>query len=174
MSRDDIRDDVSIGGSSIGNVADIHPSHSHSGGMNTRLIKLLSIIYAISIVVIGAVIAVGDIENPVNNTDHIFNIVLTMIGMVWIGFVHWDIQKYKKWALEYLKPDKPLFKDTASSKSGLSDYDNLSMNTAVIFNTYNKPIDETDLETQKLLSAYRFSHGKHSGNFYLKCGMTCK
>jgi len=131
--------------------------------------------YALTIVVIGAVIAVADIQNPVNDMDHLFSIILTLVGVFWIAFVHWDIQKYKKWALEYLKPDKPIIRENSSSRSVISgDFDGMSMTTAVIFNTYNEPIDEADPETKELLSAYRFSHGKHSGNFYLKCGMTRK
>ncbi|CAG2123034.1 unnamed protein product, partial [Medioppia subpectinata] len=59
----------------------------------------------------------------------------------------------------------------------------MSITTAVIFNSINQSQpqwpspskadsigsagDKTAFET-----AYRFIHGKHSGNFYLKCGMT--
>lgn len=130
--------------------------------------------YAVFIIILGAIICLKDLSNEVSDTNHVFTIITTVMGFIWIGFLHWDIQKYKHWAIEFLKPETQTAKDTSDTKSIGSDFDSLSISTAVIFNTYHKPVaDDANVSTvSPFESAYRFLHGKHSGNFYLKCGMT--
>ncbi len=172
-TKDD--DNISIGGCSIGRSTDFSlDTHFDGGQMKTRLVKFVSVIYAIFIIILGAIICVKDLNNEVSNTNHIFIIITTSMGFIWIAFLHWDIQKYKRWAIEFLKPDKQTTKENFDTKSINSDFDSISISTAVIFNTYKKPVpDDTNVSTvSPFESAYRFLHGKHSGNFYLKCGMT--
>lgn len=168
-------DNISIGGCSIGRSTDFSlDTNFDSGQMSTRLVKFGSVIYAIFVIVLGAVICVKDLSSEVSDRNHLFIIITTLIGFVWIGFLHWDIQKYKRWAIQFLKPDKQSTKDNFDNKSLNSEFDSISISTAVIFNTYQKPIpDDANASTvSPFESAYRFLHGKHSGNFYLKCGMT--
>lgn len=139
--------------------------------MKTQLLEFLSVMYALVLVVIGAIIAVANIGNPHNEMVNLFGIIVKLIGIAWIGFFHWDIQNYKKWAIEYLQPDCHLDDENATTRSISSEYEHLSITTTVIFDTYNKPSSEMASDKPLKISAYRFSHGKHSGNFYLKSGM---
>lgn len=114
----------------------------------------------------------------------------TAIGFGWMAFLHWDIQRYKKFALKCLKPRKkgdkspspetPSSEDIHSAKildqlaADPENGDNISISTAYIFNHYQKPRedDNTTITGTLFKPKYRFLKGKHSGNFYLKVGMT--
>lgn len=186
----DSDDNISIGKCSIG-----HFSQSNSldcdeqNSIRLRLVKFLSVVYALFLVTIGSIICISDLQNQVNNYDHLFIIITTAIGFLWVAFLHWDIQRYKRFAIEYLKPsnnkfDNNISKDNSNlnsnSNSNLNsslpnDYDTISITTEYIFNNYDKPNSNPNRNSSTITHfefAYKFLQGKHSGNFYLKCGMT--
>ena len=90
VSRDDTitpnpdGDDVSIGECSIAAQSDtvsVHAERNQSMQkvMNFRLFKLLSVMYALLVVVVGAIVTIGDMSSPVNDMDHLYSIVMTLI-----------------------------------------------------------------------------------------------
>ena len=108
--------------------------------------------------------------DPVNNNDHLFSIAITIIGIAFLLFIHVDVQRQKSFVMKWEKKRRAAIE--APLKSG-TDLDTISITTAVIFNrTYID--DEIDDETKERLNSYKFLTGKHSGNFYLKVGTTCK
>jgi hypothetical protein len=174
-------DDLSIGGCSIGPSGDYlsHMSQDNSykdlessTNMTIRLVNFLSVMYALVIIVIAALICIYDLDTEDSNINHAFMTFITSIGFAWIAFLHWDIHRYKRWAIEYLKPET-----NAERKRSQYD-DNISITTAVIFNTIQQQQPQSSADSvgsagsKNFETAYRFIHGKHSGNFYLKCGMT--
>jgi hypothetical protein len=139
--------------------------------MKTQLVKFLSVMYAIVLVVIGAIISVAHIGNPHNEMVNIFSLIVKLIGVGWMGFFHWDIQNYKNWAIEHLRRPSD---EKATTRSISSEYEQISITTTVIFDTYTKSTPGINFDKPIRISAYRFLHGKHSGNFYLKSGMIGK
>jgi hypothetical protein len=127
--------------------------------------------YAIVLVVIGAIISVAHIGNPHNEMVNIFSIIVKLIGIGWMGFFHWDIQNYKKWAIEYLSSPND---EKATTRSLFSEYEQISITTAEIFDSYRQPSPGANFDKPIKISAYRFLRGKDSGNFYLKSGMIGK
>lgn len=141
--------------------------------MNQRLIKLLSILYGLVVVMLGAIITAHDISHEVNNLDHLYSIVITFIGLCFLIFIHVDVQKHKRFVVDWENKQKE--KIESPLRSSANDCDSVSVTTAIIFNrNYNIETDEIDEETKQTLSSYKFITGKHSGSFYLKVGMTCK
>jgi uncharacterized protein YacL len=138
--------------------------------MKTQLVKFLSVLYAIVLVVIGAIISVAHISNPHNEMVNIFSLIVKLIGVGWMGFFHWDIQNYKKWATEYLSTPND---EKATTRSIFSEYEQ-SITTSVLFDTFIAPTPKINFDKPIRISAYRFLHGKNSGNFYLKSGMIGK
>lgn len=175
VSKDDTagEDNASIGDCSIANQSDslsMHNEHKQSmqNLMSFRMFKLLSIMYAIILVVIGGIITLSDLSNSINNTDHVFSIVTTVIGMGFLSFIHLSVQRHKRFVMNWEKKRKDAIE--APMRQGNVDMDTVSVTTAVIFNrTYDDEIDE---DTKSKLNYYKFLTGKHSGNFYLKIGMT--
>jgi hypothetical protein len=170
-------DSVSIGGCSIGGPSGdfSFSTHNERGDMNARMVNFLSVMYCLSLVMVGAIVCVKDLESP--KTNSIWLIIINMMGFCWLLFLHIDIQRYKRWAIEYLKPDNDSQTREGAIKNMSSIDDNLSINTAVIFNSLKRKTVPDDCNASAISpfeSAYRFIHGKHSGNFYLKCGITSK
>ena len=124
---------------------------------------------------LGAIICLKDLQLTNHYSNNAFIILTNVLGFAWLTFLHWDIHKYKKWAVEYMKPkeDKNGF---TPPDNNLNLYaDDISITTAIIFNslaTKPPPDDSNASAVSPFESAYRFLHGKHSGNFYLKCGIT--
>ena len=128
--------------------------------------------YAILVVVIGAIVTIGDMASPVNNIDHLYSIVITLVGICFLAFIHFDVQRHKSFVMKWEKKRKDAIE--APMKSGTADIDTISVTTAIIFNRTYKDEDSIDEETKARLNSYKFLTGKHSGNFYLKIGMTCE
>ena len=159
--------------------------------MNDRLCDLLSGIYCLVLSMAGAVITVWDMSNSINDIDHLFDIITTVIGVAFLAFVHIDVQRHKHFVMSWEKKkrnnkNKKNLHNEINNGSMLPDIDldMISVTTAVIFNRIwtgnnNNKIDEDDVDeddeaTKKRLNSYKFLTGKHSGNFYLKIGMIRK
>ena len=184
----DSDDNISIGKCSIGHFSQSNSlDNDEQNSIRLCLVKFLSVVYALFLVTIGSMICISDLQNKVNNYDHLFIIITTAIGFLWVAFLHWDIQRYKRFAIEYLKPsdnkfDSNISKDNSSSNSNSNlnsplpnDFDTVSITTEYIFNNYDKPNSNQNRNSSTITHfefAYKFLQGKHSGNFYLKCGMT--
>lgn len=176
VSKDDTagnEDSASIGDCSIANQSDnlsVNNEHKQSMQklMNFRLFKLLSVMYMIMLVVIGGAITLSDLSSSINDTDHVFSIVTTVIGVAFLSFIHFSVQQHKRFVMNWEKKRKDAIE--APMKQGMNvDMDTVSVTTAVIFNRHYMD-DEIDEETKLRLNYYKFLTGKHSGNFYLKIG----
>ncbi|XP_054157255.1 proton channel OtopLc-like [Oppia nitens] len=171
-------DDLSIGGCSIAPNMDIfpisEPNHRETVDMNNRLVKFMSIVYALVIIVSAAIICVYDLGTEDSDTNHLFMILINFVGFIWIAFLHWDILRYKRWAIDYLRPDS--HESVNSEQKSVATFrDDISISTAIIFNKIQTKSDQNQNPSSTAdchQIAYRFLYGKHSGNFYLKCGMT--
>lgn len=142
--------------------------------MNSRMNKILSIIYAIIIVIIGTIMAIGSLDDPTNNYDQLFRIIITFIALAFLIFLHYDIQRHKRFVLNWQQRCKELIESPMNLNGNSKDYDSLSVTTTVIFNRsylLNNQLDNLDNNTKSMLNSYRFYVGKHSGNFYLKIGL---
>lgn len=169
-------EDISIGDCSIAH-SDAVSMHAEAKQgmaklMNFRLFKLLSVIYAIAVIVLGAMVTIGDMSNPVNDNDHMYGIITTLIGVGFLAFIHYDVQKHKSFVVQWEKRRKDAI-EAPMKQGGQVDMDTISITTAVIFNRTYKDA-EIDEDTMARLNSYKFLTGKHSGNFYLKIGMTRK
>lgn len=45
-----------------------------------------------------------NINEHSNYARDFFFITISVLGIMWLGFLHFDILKYKRWAMEYVKP----------------------------------------------------------------------
>ncbi|CAG2113252.1 unnamed protein product, partial [Medioppia subpectinata] len=149
-SVSDCDDNVSIGGCSIGGLGSVFAAdddyHSDisavnrpidSAHMTARLVSFLSVMYALVIIVTAALICVYDLDTADSDINHIFMSGMTLIGFAWLIFLHWDIHRYKRWAVEYLRPESGSTVDDNCSKRSNFD-DTMSITTAVIFNSINQ------------------------------------
>lgn len=176
VSKDDTagnEDNASIGDCSIANQSDnISVNNEHKENMKKlmifRLFKLLSVMYAIFLIVVGGIITLSDLSSSINDTDHVFSIITTLIGVAFLSFIHFSVQKHKRFVMNWEKKRKDAIE--APLKQGNVDMDTISVTTAVIFNRSYRD-DEIDEDTKSKLNYYKFLTGKHSGNFYLRIGM---
>ncbi|XP_022241970.1 otopetrin-2-like isoform X1 [Limulus polyphemus] len=117
---------------------------------------LLSSIYCVFLVTLGAVLALTDQEHYRECLFQIFNTVIACLGLSWLVFFNVDLQRYKKSILSMIKQQEDIVQDTEQEiNQSTSDICNQSYNTSDNNNT----------------SSYRFLMGRHSGSFYLKVGM---
>ncbi|OTF77499.1 otopetrin-3-like protein, partial [Euroglyphus maynei] len=144
--------------------------------------------YALLLVVIGAMITIGDMDKATNDHDHLYSIFITTIGIGFLIFIHVNVQRHKRFVLRWQQRRKeliesPLLMDSNDDNVGIGvskECDSVSVTTAVIFNRVyqmndgHNRLDDLDDSTRQLLNGYRFLTGKHSGSFFLKIGMTCK
>lgn len=128
-----------------------------SGGL---LVRFSSIMYATFLVILGCILHVSELrQKSKNSSDHIYTIIVALIGIIWLIFLQTDLQRYKKYATKYILietifndsrqkrrelaqagggggggggvPD-PSARSTTSSSASLVN-DRMSMNTEVIF-----------------------------------------
>ncbi|KAI1295557.1 Proton channel OTOP3 [Halotydeus destructor] len=132
-----------------------------------------SIIYAIFLVVMAAILYLTDMSKKTSGKHSLFNIGLATVGIAWLALLHIDIQKYKK------KVIKEMFPNGEIPTTALYDVDadRLSTNTEVILNSMGRPeLRKRSGSLGSIVSmldvpSYRFLRGRHQGSFYLKCGM---
>lgn len=72
--------------------------------MIARTSRFLSIMYAFLLIIVGAMCTVFNINGRENYARDIFFILICLVGIGWLAFLHYDILKYKRWAMEFVKP----------------------------------------------------------------------
>ncbi|XP_076362710.1 proton channel OtopLc-like isoform X2 [Tachypleus tridentatus] len=113
---------------------------------------LLSSIYCVFLVTLGAVLALTGQEHY----REIFNTVIACIGLSWLVFFNVDLQRYKKSILVMIKQQQDIIQDTEQE---------INQSTSGICNQSYSISDNNDTPP------YRFLMGRHSGSFYLRVGM---
>ncbi|KAI2804086.1 hypothetical protein BLOT_008232 [Blomia tropicalis] len=130
--------------------------------MLARTSRFLSIMYAILLIIIGGMCTTYKLNRTEYIVSDIFIILISFIGTIWLMFLHFDILKYKRWALEFVRPslmdkyqhdderqtsmyddESDSIKDNKEEEDGVETisenvdvYDSISMNTAMIFDYY--------------------------------------
>ncbi|XP_072941899.1 proton channel OtopLc-like [Epargyreus clarus] len=133
-----------------------------------HLTLILSIMYAVLLVTLGIIFYLADtFVEP--NVSPIYNIVLTSIGLIYQIFMIVDITKFKLTALknqklrglheqniaDYFRKQEEVFGPTGSGDRTPENYKSPGVPSALLI---------------PLKHNYCFSHGRHSGSFYLKLG----
>lgn len=116
------------------------------------LVRFSSIMYATFLVILGCILHCSELrQKSKNSSDHIYTIVVALIGIAWLLFLQGDLQRYKRYASKYILIES-IFNDhrqkmreiggqarateparsTSSSSASLVN-DRMSMNTEVIF-----------------------------------------
>ncbi|GIY29956.1 proton channel OtopLc [Caerostris extrusa] len=114
-----------------------------------NLTTIYSIIYGMLLTVSGAIIYVNHQSPETRHVSEIFSICISIAGMLWLGFFHIDLYRYKQEVLKKLMGTADQF-DRISTCT--------EFNYAITFIGNEIP-------------PYRFLTGRHSGSFYLKAGM---
>lgn len=119
------------------------------------LVRFSSIMYATFLVILGCILHCSELrQKSKNSTDHIYTIIVALLGIAWLLFLQGDLQRYKRYASKYiliesifndhkqkmremsqigeLAPSTSATRSTASSSASLVN-DRMSMNTEVIF-----------------------------------------
>lgn len=117
------------------------------------LVRFSSIMYATFLVILGCILHCSELrQKSKNSSDHIYTIIVALIGIGWLMFLQGDLQRYKRYASKYILIES-IFNDhkqkmremsqtgatesaatrsTSSSSASLVN-DRMSMNTEVIF-----------------------------------------
>ncbi|CAL1288444.1 unnamed protein product [Larinioides sclopetarius] len=114
-----------------------------------NLTTIYSIIYGMLLTVMGGIIYINHQSPDTRYVSEIFSICISLMGMMWLGFFHIDLYRYKKKALKRMMGTP----DQIDRISTCTDF-----NYAITFIGNEIP-------------PYRFLTGRHSGSFYLKVGM---
>lgn len=113
--------------------------------------------------------------------DEIHSAGISGIGIFWLIFLHWDIQRYKKRLLKKMRPrGMSSVSMNPLHSSSIEDIEVLSTSTEMIFFQMNggkhlrvgeRPTSMGSSSFPALPLMYRFLKGRHTASFYLKCGM---
>lgn len=120
--------------------------------LRENLCLILSCIYAVFLVMLGAVIYVSDQNDEEQIVSQSFSCFISMVGLVWLIFLHVDLTRYKHTI------EKKLHEES------IQELDRISTITEVVIN--RTLVSETDTGN----APYRFLTGRQSGSFYLKIG----
>ncbi|XP_065568661.1 proton channel OtopLc-like isoform X2 [Artemia franciscana] len=122
-----------------------------SSAEKTRIFRrtltvILSCTYAIFLITIGVVIGVATFLVPNSSIDEVFGIYLTVTGLLWFVFIHFDLLLHSGKMRQHILEQNKL----QAGKHYMYDHD----------------------LTGRLLSdpSYMFSLSRHSGSFFLKIG----
>lgn len=74
--------------------------------VNERTIQFMSIVYAILLIIIGAMCTFFNISKPNNQIRDIFVIIISIISAIVICFFHYDIIKFRHWALQRIENER--------------------------------------------------------------------
>ncbi|KAH7637333.1 hypothetical protein HUG17_7539 [Dermatophagoides farinae] len=80
--------------------------------VNERTIQFMSIVYAILLIIIGAMCTFFNISKPNNQIRDIFVIIISIISAIVICFFHYDIIKFRHWALQRIENERRQQHDT--------------------------------------------------------------
>lgn len=119
---------------------------SYGGEQASLLVKFSSIMYATFLVILGCILHISELrQKSKNSSDHIYTIVVALIGIIWLMFLQLDLLRYKRFASRYITMES-IYQDqnqamkrrasesrsTGSSSASLVN-DRLSMDTEVVF-----------------------------------------
>jgi len=77
--------------------------HDEDCASNSVLIKFSSIMYATFLVVLGCILHCSELrQQSKNSSDHIYTIVVALVGIIWLLFLQIDLQRYKKYASKFI------------------------------------------------------------------------
>ncbi|XP_027195300.2 proton channel OtopLc-like isoform X2 [Dermatophagoides pteronyssinus] len=260
MAASSIRNNLSIRFNDNNNNDNLHDddelNKNPQQAVNERTMQFMSIVYALLLIIIGAMFTIFNISKPNNQLRDIFVIIISIIGGFVIIFFHYDIIKFRHWALRCIDDERKLQRkqkrrqskqisnnnnnndnndnddennnnmndiaiisntvyendDDDDNDDQIPEYDRLSLTTAIIFDYYDKvnlnnnnnnnneqlnnnnnnDVNENivpensdkirieniennndsniELNNDKMI-AYRYFHGRHANDFYLKIGM---
>lgn len=148
-----------------------------SGGL---LIRFSSIMYATFLVILGCILHISELrQKSKNSSDHIYTIIVALIGIIWLIFLQTDLQRYKKYATKYIlietifndsrqkrrelaQAADPSARSTSSSSASLVN-DRMSMNTEVIFKKTAYKMYQQRAEFEHL-NNHKNGHGNRPAN----------
>lgn len=85
---------------------------------DSLLVKFSSIMYATFLVILGCILHVSELrQKSKNSSDHIYTIVVALIGIMWLLFLQTDLQRYKRYASKYIFIES-LFRNGGSESLG--------------------------------------------------------
>ncbi|GAB6024103.1 hypothetical protein CHUAL_008815 [Chamberlinius hualienensis] len=144
------------------------PEHEKKEIFRKNLTTLLSCIYAIFIVMFGGVIYVADILQPKMAYGEIFTIYLTLVGLAWLGFLHFDIRVYLNSLINWIKQERANHaKENAAFDKSVENLNNQSSSEEPKSMTSRESVRSEGL---MMPQSYTFKTGPHSSSFYLKIG----
>lgn len=76
---------------------------THKSACDSLLVRFSSIMYATFLVILGCILHVSELrQKSKNSTDHIYTIVVALVGIMWLMFLQTDLQRYKRYASKYI------------------------------------------------------------------------
>ncbi|XP_038213292.1 proton channel OtopLc-like [Zerene cesonia] len=133
------------------------------------LTLILSCMYAVLLVTLGLIIYIADPFVDLSSPSLIYSITLVGVGFLFQFYLLFDINRYKAIALKNQKmKEKHMEKFSEFFRKQEIDYgneDNPGERTPE-----SRPTDLPSPVLVPLQHDYCFSHGRHSGSFYLKIG----
>lgn len=83
---------------------------------DSLLVRFSSIMYATFLVILGCILHVSELrQKSKNSTDHIYTIVVALVGIMWLMFLQTDLQRYKRYASKYIFVES-LYRDQSLQK----------------------------------------------------------
>ena len=121
-----------------------------------------SVLYCITIIMVGIIISMFDTFGPIAKTRQsvaieTYNILLAILGIGWLCWLMFDINKYVRMMKEYYESQSD-----GSSQIRLVEGPDGEL-------IISMPL-VTTAKTEKLPDYYVFTSGRHSGSLYLKIG----
>ncbi|XP_042899894.1 proton channel OtopLc isoform X2 [Parasteatoda tepidariorum] len=133
---------------------------------NRSLSVVMSGIYAVFLLMFGAIIYMNDQHRAQKFSSEVFSSVISLMGLLWLIIFHVDLCRYKNTVLKQLKEREDAMQEASEKFSVATEY--------IINSGFNIPLKENATEGKKLEPPpYRFLLGRHSGSFYLKIGSAC-
>lgn len=84
---------------------------------DSLLVRFSSIMYATFLVILGCILHVSELrQKSKNSTDHIYTIVVALVGIMWLLFLQTDLQRYKRYASKYIFVES-LYRDQSLQRS---------------------------------------------------------
>ncbi|XP_054721630.1 proton channel OtopLc-like isoform X2 [Uloborus diversus] len=130
---------------------------------SNSLSVLMSGIYAVFLVMLGAIIFLNDQHRDQRVISEVFSSVIAAVGLLWLIIFHFDLCMYKREVLKQLKETEDAMQENS---------DRFSTATEFIINSgYDYTAVRNVSDGKKIRPPpYRFLMGRHSGSFYLKIG----
>nr|XP_027195524.1 WD repeat-containing protein 48 homolog [Dermatophagoides pteronyssinus] len=166
MAASSIRNNLSIRFNDNNNNDNLHDddelNKNPQQAVNERTMQFMSIVYALLLIIIGAMFTIFNISKPNNQLRDIFVIIISIIGGFVIIFFHYDIIKFRHWALRCIDDERKLQRkqkrrqskqisnnNNNNDNNDNDDENNNNMNDiAIISNTVYENDDDDDNDDQ--------------------------